>query len=156
MKRLPLFAVLLMLVLLDGCSTLSKLWGGPEKAALQQLKVIALADANQGQATELDLVFIYQEDIAKTLPVDAPTWFTQRSAILAKYAGQLDVVSLEVPPGYVIESVQLPDRHGDALQVQAYANYVPAGGQYPLVLTHLKNVVLTLQEDQVVFSSGDQ
>jgi uncharacterized protein YceK len=155
MKRLTLLAAMLLLVP-SGCSTISKLWGGPEKATLQQLKVIALADANQGQATELDLVFIYQEDIAKTLPGDAPAWFAKRSAILAKYAGDLEVVSLEVPPGYVIESVTLPKRHGDALQVQAYANYVPATGQYPVVLTRLKNAVLTLQEDKLVFSTADK
>jgi type VI secretion system protein len=156
MRQLSLFTMVMLLVGLSGCSTIGKLLWGEKTAKLQHLKVVALPNANQGQATELDLVFIYASDIAKTLPGDAPTWFKQRSAIQAKYAGDLDVVSLEVPAGFVVQSVKLPARHADALQVQAYANYVAAAGQYPLVLTRLKDVVLTLQEDKFVFSAGDQ
>jgi len=155
MRALLLTLASLLLSSLLGCSSIAKLWSGTPTAKLSSIKVVALADANQGQATELDLVFSYQTDIKQTLPADAPSWFAQRAAVQAKYAGQLDVVSLEVPPGLVIATVQLPARHAKAVDVLVYANYVSPQGQHPLSLTDLKQVVLTLQQDQLAFSSTD-
>lgn len=152
--RLPLLLLSLSLSLLAGCSTVGGWFGfgGPPKAELDTLKIVALDDANDHQATEVDLVFTYQEDIAATLPQDAPAWFEQRDKILARYAGDIDVVSLEIPAGFVIEEVKLPKRHGKALQVLVYANYVPATGQAVLTLTKLEDVQLTLKKASVAFA----
>lgn len=153
--RLPI--LLCLLLTLAGCSSLGKLFGfgGPPKAALDDLKIVAVDDANDGQATELDLVFTYQSDIAATLPKDSPSWFNQRDAFKARYAGDLDVLSLEIPAGFVIQKVALPKRHAEALQVVAYANYVADVGQRPITLTRLRGAVLTLQKTQVVFAPLD-
>lgn len=157
MQRLRTFLLIPLLLALSGCGSIAKLasLGGPAKAEFSSLRVVALADANDGQATELDLVFTYREDIAATLPADAPAWFAQRAALQARFAGDLDVVSLAVPAGFVIEQVQLPDRHGKALQVVAYANYVAKAGQQPITLTKLAGVVLTLEKTQMVFAPAN-
>lgn len=145
------FGVLVLLATLVGCNAVDRRVGvsGAAQAQLNSLMIVALEDANDKQATELDLVFTYREDIAATLPRDASGWFLQRDALMNRYAGDIDVVRLQIPPGFVIDEVKLPNRRSKAFQVLAYANYVSATGQPVLPLTTWKRVRLTLRKERV-------
>lgn len=113
-------------------------------AALRQVDVSADADANQGSATAVDLVFFYDRAGAAAAPKTGPEWFAQKSAILSRLGPTVDVVSLQVPPGSALSAVALPSRHRRAVAVQLYANYVATDGQPVLNLSSFRHALVRL------------
>lgn len=153
-----LLPALAALLILGGCSTLSSTWtslsdlitgGGVAKTTLKNLEVVAQADANQTSATRLDLVFVYKDELKAMLPKKSQEWFARKDEFAANLWQNMDIVSLEIPPAYVIEQVQLPKRYDTALQVTAYANYLDKKGLQPVDLTGSVNAKLTLLQKQL-------
>ena len=73
---------ILTLSLLAGCTSIkSKLGLGPPHADLRSLKVIAEQGANQGNATQIDIVVVYDDSVVARLPKTGPDWFRQRDAL---------------------------------------------------------------------------
>lgn len=141
-------AVLSGTCLLAGCSWL----GWSKSAAVSQIKVVAEVGANQNAATQLDIVFVYDSNVVAMLPTTGPDWFQKKEALMAGLANGLDVVSLQVPPA-TLASASLPKRHGKAIDVYAYANYLSAAGQPKGNITPYKNVTIWLTPTTVIYKS---
>jgi type VI secretion system protein len=134
--------------LLAGCSWLS--WS--KSAAVSQIKVVAEVGANQNAATQLDIVFVYDSNVVAMLPTTGPDWFQKKDALTAGLANGLDVVSLQVPPA-TLATASLPKRHGKAIDVYVYANYLSAAGQPKGNITPYKNVTIWLTPTTVIYKS---
>ncbi|MGN6318123.1 hypothetical protein [Trinickia sp.] len=141
-------AVLSATCLLAGCSWL----GWSKSAAVSQIKVVAEVGANQNAATQLDIVFVYDSNVVAMLPTTGPDWFQKKDALMAGLANGLDVVSLQVPPA-TLASASLPKRHGKAIDVYVYANYLSAAGQPKGNITPYKNVTIWLTPTTVIYKS---
>lgn len=138
--------MLLLMLVVAGCSLVAKVIPGlSDTVALKSLKVVATPDANADSAVALDLVFIYDKDAEAQLPKTAPEWFADRAALQNGLGKAADVVSLQLPPATLVESVKLPDRHGKAVAVYAYARYLSGSGQGRCDLSGFKHPVLWLQ-----------
>ena len=149
-----LFPALVALLTLSGCSTLTSVTnlftgGGVAKTTLTNLEVVAQADANQTSSTRLDVVFVYKAEVKAMLPKKSREWFARKDEFAANLWQDMDIVSLEIPPAYVIEQVQLPKRYDTALQVTAYANYLDKKGLQPVDLTGSMKAKLTLLKKQL-------
>ncbi|QNM95341.1 hypothetical protein [Chitinimonas koreensis] len=156
-----LLLALAALALLAGCSSVSKSvssgvstmmsWVGlgPDRVELRSLRVIAEPDANQDSATRLDLVLVYDAKAEELLPKTAPEWFDQKRALLDGVGSRLGVVSLELPPGTVVDPVALPDGYRKALAARVYAGYQAKSGQHPIALTAIRNAVLRLGNQKI-------
>ena len=114
-------------------------------AALRHVEVSADADANQGSATAIDLVFFYDRAGVAVAPKTAPEWFAQKSALLSRLGSTIDVVSLQLPPGTALSAVALPSRHRRAVTVQLYANYIATDGQPVLNLSSFRHAIVRLK-----------
>ena len=95
---------------------------------LSQLQVVAELDANQGTATQFDIVFVYEKSGVALLPPTGPAWFSNKAALVAGLANNIEVVSLQVPPGTVVD-VPMKKSYAKAVKVIGFANYISAGGQ---------------------------
>jgi type VI secretion system protein len=145
--RLTLVAVLTVLA---GCGTLAKLLPGHVKTtSLDRLRVAAQPGANMDSATALDLVFVYDAASVAMLPKTGPEWFAQKAALQNGLGRAVDVVSLQVPPATVIASVDLPSRHGKAVAVFGFANYLASSGQGRSDLTRFHDPVIWLAPAQI-------
>lgn len=119
---------------------------------LQSIQILAEVNANQINATALDLVFVYDANILSLLPKNGTDWFNQKAALSAGFATAIDVISLQITPA---SSVQLPDnpafpaRYKKAIGVYSYANYVNPAGQPVANLTPYGNVQIRLTPDTV-------
>jgi len=142
---------LLLLLLLTGCSFIGSLFGkGAPTARLRSLAVVAGPAANQGLATAIDVVFVYEQNVVPILPGSAPAWFTAKETGFTNTLGTaVDIVSLQVPAPFRLESVELPARLKHAIRVIAYANYVGVAGRAPINLTNFRKVTLTLLPDGI-------
>lgn len=138
--------VLLVLSLLAGCSSIkSKLGIGPPRAELRSLKVVAEQGANQGNATQIDIVVIYDDSVVARLPKTGPDWFRQRDALQKELATDIEVVSLEVDTPSASFAVKLPKKIKKSFAVYAFANYVAPQGWPLIALAPYKKATLRLQ-----------
>ncbi|MGF7187833.1 type VI secretion system protein [Robbsia andropogonis] len=147
-SALPQLAVLGASILLAACS-----WLGLSKStAVSQIKIVAEVNANQNAATQLDVVFVYDSNVTAMLPATGPDWFQKKGALMAGLATAIDVVSLQVPPA-TLSTAKLPKRHGKAIGVYVYANYLSAAGQPKGNITPYKNVTIWLTPTTVTYQS---
>jgi type VI secretion system protein len=102
---------LLLILLSGGC------------ASAQRFRVIADVDANQNTATRLDLLVVRDTGLVSSLPRNSPDWFAHKDALIARFGTGMEVVSLELPPGTVIDQVPLPRGFRQADTVVYFANY---------------------------------
>jgi type VI secretion system protein len=144
--RARLAAVALAAALaLAGCGALSKLLPGhPKTTSLKTLRVIAQPGANLDSATALDLVFVYDPASTALLPKTGPAWFAQKAALLNGLGRNADVVSLQLPPATVVDSVALPARGSKAIAVLGFANYLAPDGQGRIDLSRSSAPVIWL------------
>lgn len=148
MLRICRIAVLAAPCLLAACS----LFGGSKSAAVAQIKVVAEVNANQNSASELDIVFVYDSNVVALLPATGPDWFKKKAAMINGLATGIDVVSLQVPPATLADAA-LPKRHGKAIGVYVFANYLSAAGQPMGNITPYKNVTIWLTPTTVLYKS---
>lgn len=142
--------LLLVLALIGGCSSIkSKLGLGPPLAALRSLKVVAEQGANQGNATQIDIVVVYDNSVVARLPKTGPDWFRQRDALRKELATALEVVSLEVDTPSASFAVELPKKVRKSFAVYAFANYVAADGWPLIALAPYKKATLRLQSTSI-------
>jgi len=141
--------ILPLLLLIAGCAS------KPAPTGLQGIEILAAANANQNNATALDLVFVYDSSTQGLLPKTGPEWFDKKAALVAGLATGLDVVSLQVPPASTVNlpaSPPFPARYAKAIGVYAYANYVAPAGQPMMNLTPYSAVTITLAPDSITLA----
>lgn len=141
--------MLLVLALLGGCAVVgrlkSKIGVGPPLAALRSLTVSAEQGANQGNATQIDIVVVYSKSADARLPKAGPDWFRQRDALQKELAEAIEVVPLEVETPSASFRVKLPKKIKNSLSVYVFANYVAPDGWPLIALTPYKKAALLLQ-----------
>jgi type VI secretion system protein len=138
--------LLLLLLLLAVCSVLSGC-AGPV-IATERIQIFAEADANQSTATNVDLVFIYDQAALGVLPRTGPRWFASKEALMRGLATDIEVVAFEVATGMQV-NVSLPARSRSAIAVYSYANYLHPAGQAVGSLSPYRAIEIRLQRDRI-------
>ena len=154
MRRLALLAMLAFAALsLEGCSVKRMLHIGPPLSKLKSVSIGADPEANQGNATQVDVVIAYSNAAVGMLPKTGPEWFQQRDALRKALATDIDVISLEVPSPSAPIRVKLPRRsRNKGLAVVAFANYVAPTGWPVVKISPYKRARLQLQDVTVTIS----
>ena len=147
--RRALIAIL-ALSLLAGCGSIkSKLGIGPPRTDLRSLAMIAEQGANQGNATQIDIVVVYDDSVVARLPKTGPDWFRQRDVLQKELATAIEVVSLEVDTPSASFAVKLPKKVKKSFAVYAFANYVAPEGWPLIALAPYKKATLRLQSSSI-------
>ena len=142
--------LLLTLSLLAGCVSIkSKLGIGPPRTDLRSLTMIAEQGANQGNATQIDIVVVYDDSVVARLPKTGPDWFRQRDALQKELATAIEVVTLEVDTPSASFAVKLPKKIKKSFAVYAFANYVAPEGWPLIALAPYKKATLRLQSTSI-------
>lgn len=118
-----------------------------------QIALRATNDANNGTATPVDIVFVYDENLAAWLPKTSTEWFAKKAALMSEHSSVIEIAHVEVPPGTPVQTIRLPARHQEAKAVMAFANYIDSKGQFPANLMSLKCVTITLKHDTVAYDA---
>lgn len=134
-------------LILAACTLLAACSAAP-KSHLRSLDVAAAFDANQNTATALDLVFVYDVAALERLPGAGPQWFEHKAALSGELGNAVDIVTLQIPPGSVLD-VALPSRRDQAIAVFSYANYVDKAGHPRGTLTGFGKMRIHLASDRV-------
>jgi hypothetical protein len=90
---------------------------------VESLGLFVPPDQSLNSAIQVDVVFIYSKEALITVNnIDASQWFTQKTAFLAEFAQQLDLMQWQLVEGFSQSSDSLPDNHKKAILVLVFAN----------------------------------
>lgn len=153
-KRAPLLlrfiAAILLVSFVFGCSTPKIL---EKKTDLRNAKLMSRPGSNTNTVAFVDILFVYDKDIANTLmPKDAGQWFSNREIYKTKFNRYLDVLSFEVVPITLLKELTFPENYKKARKVILFIDYSITGDMYDIDVTEFKNLVLKLYEDKIEVS----
>ena len=147
------------LVLTPGCTFLKKITPGVSAEPthkVKSLKIVSAEKVNQDTAVAVDVVFVFDEQLADTLPdMTARAWFREKPAYLARYPQLLSVVNYELVSRRTVtldvkshKTRQTP-KAKKARKVVLYANYLLESKAYTLDISEFKYPVVSLEETTV-------
>lgn len=86
------------------------------------------ADTNQNSAIAVDLVFVYDQELAKQLgKMSASKYFSSSKQLLLDNPSLLDIWHWELVPGQIVQNFSPPQEKGDAFAAYVFANYLTPG-----------------------------
>ena len=110
-----------------------------------------MLDFNAILITEVDVVFVYDEQLAAELADTKGGWYSQKYDLDDSAAEALDVITISVPQGFNSANVSLPDRAASAIKVFSSAYH--ESQDTPIhELTTLSNVLIQIDEFGIVVS----
>lgn len=149
---MPRFSTLLLVIfvvtLLAACSfNPIKLTANND---LESLSFTTLANANQSNATAIDVVFITDADVIKQMPSTGAAWFSQRGDLLNRHS--LGIISIEMAPLATLNSIKLPNDHASAVATFIYVHMLT---EQPVIRIPADEqcVNVTLAEQNVSYKS---
>ena len=97
------------------------------KNKLRDVQIIVENNANDFSAVEMDLVFVMDENLAnkKTFAeMSNQLYFQDKQVLLMNYGPGINVVNLQMPPGFTAEEIKLPKGHKQAYRVLVFTNFI--------------------------------
>jgi hypothetical protein len=119
-----------------------------------RVSIIASGGANHDNATRLDFVVVRDTGLLPMIPRDSAAWFARKDAIVSALGKDIRVVSLEVPPHTVVDSVAMPVPANHPASVLYFAAYAGPSSQTSGAFSPDRDVTLHLEADTVVLSFG--
>ena len=142
MKFVRPVIIMLIAILISGCSAF-------RNNSVESIQIITDKSANDGNATRVDVVFVYGD--AGAMPKTVGEWFKGEKARVLNNPENFKVVSLRMPLG-LIQEVELPSKHSSADHVLVYVDFHDGEGQAPMDLTRYSNPVIIVKDDHYKLS----
>jgi len=141
---------------LSSCTILCSLFLLPTSAIAEVNSVFiqSTLDPNAIIITEVDIIFVYDEEIASKLPATKSAWYANKRNFTRDAADKLDIVNIFIPQGFDSEMASLPARRADALQVLVYA-YHDDSKAAARDITDTANVLVAIDPFGIRVSSRD-
>ncbi len=92
-------------------------------AEIKSIKISSTLDPNAIIITEVDVVFIYDQEIAESLAATKSAWYSGKFMFTRRVGEKVDIVNTFVPQGFDSVTLNLPDRHASALRAVVFAHH---------------------------------
>lgn len=103
------------------CMLTLAVWLAPAQALPEIIRIVSTLDPNAITITEVDIVFIYDADLASNFPTTKSEWYAAKFMLTRNAGARLDVVNTFVPQGFDSTTPPLPERKGDAVRIVVFA-----------------------------------
>ena len=123
-------------------------------AEVESVFIQSTLDPNAIIITEVDVIFIYDEETAAKLPTTKSAWYSNKRRFTADAGEKMDIVNVFIPQGFDSEMASLPARRADALKVVVYA-YHDDSKATPRDITETGNVLVQIDPFGIRVSSRD-
>ena len=116
---------------------------GISQAEVNSIHILSRLDPNAIIITQVDIVFVYSDELVNQFPVTKTDWYSSQRQFIAAAGADLDVVSVFIPQGFDSETASLPARRSDALKVFVFAQHDDSRAA-PVDITELDNVLVEI------------
>ncbi|MBS0271986.1 MAG: hypothetical protein JSR85_05000 [Proteobacteria bacterium] len=95
---------------------------------IDTVSIYTESDTNQNSAIAVDLVLVYDQELAKLLSqMSAAKYFSSAKQLLLDNPTLLDIWHWELVPGQIVQDFSPPQEQGDAYAGFVFANYLSPG-----------------------------
>jgi|TARA_B110000037_G_C17096346_1_gene496129 hypothetical protein len=116
-----------------------------------EIKSIGLLASDEARhASVIEIAFAYGDaSVAVVVSADAGQWFAERKGYCSSYGSELDVVRIELPPGYSVSLNELPKNYKEANAIFVFVETVGKSD-----ITLLKTPWLVIENGDITVRSG--
>ncbi len=123
-------------------------------AEVRSVFISSTLDPNAIIITEVDVIFIYDEEIVNSLPDTKSAWYSNKRSFTREAGDKIDIVNVFIPQGFDSEMASLPARRAEAFKVVVYA-YHDDSKAPPRDVTEMENVLIEIDPFGIRVSSRD-
>lgn len=96
-------------------------WLTSAHALPDNIRIVSRLDPNAITITEVDIVFIYDAELAQNFPATKKDWYAGKFMLTRSAGVNMEVVNTFVPQGFDSASPPLPERRGEAIRILVFA-----------------------------------
>lgn len=105
------------------CISLFAIWLAPVMALPATIRIASRMDPNAITITEVDIVFIYDTELAVSFPATKKDWYAGKFMLTRNAGAKFDIVNTFVPQGFDSVAPPLPERMNEALKIVVFAQH---------------------------------
>ncbi|MCH7816600.1 MAG: hypothetical protein IIC60_08530 [Proteobacteria bacterium] len=128
------------------------LWIDTSLAEINSIRVSSRLDPNSITITEVDIVFIYDADIASNFPSTKSAWYSGKFMFTRTAGAAIDIVNIFIPQGFDFVDAILPERKDQAIRVVVFTQHDDSKAQ-PIDITELVDVLVEIDPFGIIVSS---
>jgi hypothetical protein len=123
-------------------------------ASLNSVNIKSNLDPNAITITEVDIVFLYDQDLIEDFPMSKSRWYSMRRTLTQTWSDSMDVISVFIPQGFDSNTAVLPERKLDAVKVYVFGQHDEATA-IPVDVTDLSAILVTIDDLGIIVTSRD-
>lgn len=128
------------------------LGSGSLLADVNSVFISSRLDPNAIIITEVDVVFVYDQEIIDSFPQTKTQWYSGKRRFTQEAGDRVDIVSIFIPQGFDSTMANLPNRRSDALKVYVFGQHDDSSVA-PVDITNFGNVLVEIDQFGIVVSS---
>ena len=123
----------------------------PSSAEVNSISISSRLDPNAIIITQVDIVFVYDQDILDEFPSTKTAWYSNQRRFISEAGNKIDLVSVFIPQGFDSQTVSLPARGSDSLGTFVFAQHDDSGAP-PVDISSLERVLIEIDEFGILVS----
>jgi hypothetical protein len=123
-------------------------------AEVNEVQISSRLDPNAIIITEVDIIFVYDDEIVKDFPISKSSWYSGKRGFTISTGDKVDVVNVFIPQGFDSVSATLPARKAEARKVFVFAYHDDAQAS-PVDITDMSAVSIEIDPFGIVVSQLD-
>lgn len=105
------------------CASLFALCTIAVQALPEFIRITSRLDPNAITITEVDIVFIYDSELAANFPATKNDWYASKFMLTRNAGPKLDIVNTFIPQGFDSVAPPLPARRNEAVRIVVFAQH---------------------------------
>lgn len=130
------------------------IYSSASMAEVNEVQISSRLDPNAIIITEVDIIFVYDDEIVKDFPISKSSWYSGKRGFTISTGDKVDVVNVFIPQGFDSVSATLPARKAEARKVFVFAYHDDAQAS-PLDITDMSAVSIEIDPFGIVVSQLD-
>ncbi|MEQ8954520.1 MAG: hypothetical protein RL120_10325 [Gammaproteobacteria bacterium] len=121
------------------------------RAEVATVFVQSTLDYNAILITEVDVVFIYDEDLLAQMPTSKSAWYGNKRSFMQEAGDRIDVVNLFAPQGFDSAMLSLPQRKAEAVKVFVFGQH-DISTRPPIDISDYEDVLVEINQFGIAVS----
>ena len=123
----------------------------PSAGEVNSIYISSKLDPNAIIITQVDIVFVYDQDILEKFPSTKTAWYSNQRRFISEAGDKIDLISVFIPQGFDSQSVSLPQRSNEVLKTFVFAQHddseVP-----PVDISFFERVLIEIDQFGIIVS----
>lgn len=121
-------------------------------ADVRSVFVQSTLDYNAILITEVDVVFVYSDEVLAQIPETKAAWYGNKRQLMESSGESIEVVNLFIPQGFDSSMLSLPERRSEAVKVFVFGQH-DVSSRPPIDISEMENVLVQINQFGIAVSS---